>query len=144
MTERTIKQLAMAYAGQYYEERRSRRFRDGKDFVPVYQSVKDPETGQLVQRRVLMPFKKAYPTPHAYALAYWPVFYDAARKSLANMLGMEHVHEHMKKAIMDALVEDREKDLEAQARGQAKHLMQIAPNSLTGMDPSDIVSKENR
>lgn len=142
MTERTIKNVAMAMAGRYYEERRSDRFRRGEDLVKVYRPVREQD-GQLRQQAVMAPFKMAFPNAYVFAKSYWPVFYAAARVSLAKMLGMPHVTDYMKQKIQDALIEDREKDLIAQMRGQSKHLMQIAPNDVTGMNPEDIISKAN-
>ena len=48
----------------------------------------------------------------------WMHYIDPARKYLAAMLGMPNVHENLKRAAYEALIEDREKQLKQEARGQ--------------------------
>jgi hypothetical protein len=48
----------------------------------------------------------------------WLHWYDAARAQLTEMLGRPDVDENFKKGIYEALIEDREKQLQQEVRGQ--------------------------
>jgi hypothetical protein len=120
VTERTIRSHAKALAGAFYDSHsRTERFRNGEDMVPVKVTMTDPKTGLPVEVEKRFPFKDAYPNAHEYVKAWWPAFVDLARKQLTAMLGMpdEKVSPHMKKAIYDAIIEDREKQMRGKASG---------------------------
>jgi hypothetical protein len=48
----------------------------------------------------------------------WLHWVDPARQHMTEMLGRSDVHENIKRGIYEALIEDREKQLEQEARGQ--------------------------
>lgn len=80
MTERTLRHMSKQIAGEFYESpRRSARFR------------------------------MLHPNQHRYVQNYWPHFYDLARRMATNMLMLPGVPQHLKDAIYEALLEDKEK-----------------------------------
>lgn len=112
MTERTIRHLAREYAGMFYEQaagdlfgsapadrERSRRFRATfptlRDYMRGIEHLPDGST-----RRG---------TPG------WLYFVDMARARLAQMLGDPNVKEHLKPAIMAALLEEHRRSTGPQA-----------------------------
>lgn len=110
-TERTIRHLAKDLAKQFYERKRGDAF-SRNQLVPARALRQDPKTGAPVEIRVRVPFLEAYPTAHHYATAYWPHFYEAARKCLVTMLANPKARSsHLNEAIYEALVEDRQKQL---------------------------------
>jgi hypothetical protein len=115
MTERTIRIYAKELAGEFYEGTRSGRFRAGMD-VPVRTLVFNPLKNAAEEVIVTKPFHEAFPDVNAYIKGHWPLFYELARKRLIAMLGDPRVHENTKKAIHTAIKEEREKQLEQEAR----------------------------
>lgn len=117
MSERTIRSLAKEYAGQFYEAKRSDRFRS-KDSLTRAKTLKQLPDGSVVEVTVTVPFFKAYPNSKAFASGHWPLFYEAARKSLVTMLALPSVSDELKKGIHAALVEDRQNEYKKPAGQQ--------------------------
>lgn len=122
MTERVIMTLAKEYAGKFYEQKRSDRFRSKNSLTRAKVLVCDERSGHIVETTKVMPFFKAYPTPGHFSEAHWPLFVDAARKSMVTMLAMPdaRISPTMKEAISEAIIEDRKKQLQ----GKAQRLIQ--------------------
>ncbi len=118
MSERTIRTFAKNLAGAFYDSKRSDVFRSKDSKTAAKKLFKDPKTGAIVEKTVIVPFFEAYPTADTYIKGHWPFFYDQARKCLTTMLGLPHVHKNVKDAILKALVEDREDQIKAQASGK--------------------------
>lgn len=121
MAERTIKMTAMALAGEFYEQKRSDRFRS-KDSLVKAKRLQEFSDGTIREVTVLVPFLTAYPDAHKFAISHWPMFYDTARKCLLTMLAMSdsRVPPHRKEEIMAAITEDRD----LQLAGGGKSLVQ--------------------
>jgi hypothetical protein len=110
LTERTIKNLAVELAAQSY------------DFIRSHE-----KTGEKVDMRwggktfsTIDPlaFGRKFPTFKHWLNAdppCWMHFYEMARQMLVAMLNRPDVPEHRKQQIMDALVEDREKQQKQEA-----------------------------
>ncbi len=136
MTERTIEHIAKEFAGEFYDFVRSKE--DGDDkvqmkqrgrillqidpklFSKCYPKVKDYLAGRRhgrMQRNWVsgqlrhIDDGKVYQEPPG-----WMHWYDLARQRAVEMLTHPHVTEHLKSAIIDALLEDREKQLRQEAR----------------------------
>lgn len=122
MTERTIMMTAKEYAGVFYEQKRSDRFRSKDSKTRIKRMVRDERTGLMVERVFIVPFFEAFPTSKAFAEAHWPLFVDAARKSLVTMLALPdaRISPALKEGIMAAIVEDRQREY----RGAGKRLIQ--------------------
>lgn len=131
MTERTIRSIAKELAGQFYEFTRAAESKD--------QRVQLEERGRVFLDIDPKLFAKSYPTLADYLAGRrhgrmqrnwitgkvwhvddgrvyadkpgWVLWYDKARKCAVEMLNKPEVHENLKSAIMDALIEDREKQL---------------------------------
>lgn len=112
MAENTIKALAIEYAGAFYGQKRSDRFRSKDSLTRAKRLTQDAATGQMIEIDVIVPFFEAYPDAATFAIAHWPLFYEAARKSLVAMLAMPEarINTTMKDAIAAALIEDRQKE----------------------------------
>jgi hypothetical protein len=123
MTERTIKSMAIELAGKFYEGKRSGRFRSMDEMTVARRMMRRPGDGALIEVKVRVPFRQAYPTAHSYAIAHWPLFYEPARRCLVTMLALsdEAVPPHLKEAIFEAIKEDREK----QMRNGGRELFQV-------------------
>lgn len=108
MTSTGIKHLATELAGQFYEQKRSDRFRS-KDALTRARTLKRLPNGQLAEVPVTVPFFKAYPTSNHFAKGHWPMFIEAARKCYIAMLSMpeSRISQHMKETIAAELIEDR-------------------------------------
>lgn len=108
MTDGTIKHTAMGLAGQFYEQKRSGRFRS-MDALTRAKMLKRLPDGTLVEVPTVVPFRQAYPTSKEFAIAHWPLFVDAARRCLVTMLALpdSKVSPHEKKTIHAALIADR-------------------------------------
>lgn len=119
MSERTIRTLAKELAGEFYEQKRSDRFRS-KNSKTRAKMLKQLPDGTAIEIDVIVPFIEAYPTSKQFSIAHWPLFYDVARKCLVTMLAMDCVHDNLKQAIRDALVEDRQKQINNEARGKPR------------------------
>lgn len=117
MTERTIRTLAKEYAAIFYEQKRSNRFRS-KDSFTRAKTLKQLPDGSVVEVTVVVPFQKAYPNARVFASAHYPLFYEAARKSLVAMLALSSVSEELKKGIHAALIEDRQNEYKQPAGQQ--------------------------
>lgn len=117
MSERTIRTLAKEYAGQFYEMKRSDRFRS-KDSLTRAKTLKQLPDGSVIEVTVVVPFFKAYPNSKAFASGHWPLFVDAARKSLITMLALSSVSDELKQGIHAALVEDRQNEYRQPAGSQ--------------------------
>jgi hypothetical protein len=130
MTERTIRSLAVELAGQFYDTVRSAE----KAGEKVH--IRRASTGRAVQQIDPTAFGKTYPKLRDYLAGTkygtvkhlpngtvfhiddgrivhgtpgWMHWYDAARQMLVEMLARPDVDERRKEQIMDALVEDRDK-----------------------------------
>lgn len=108
MTDGTIKHLAMGLAGQFYEQKRSGRFRSMGALTRAKKLMQTPD-GRVVEVPVTVPFRQAYPTSKEFAVAHWPLFVDAARRCLVTMLALpdSRVSPHEKETIHAALIADR-------------------------------------
>lgn len=127
MTEATIKAMAKELAGEFYEAKRSGKFRKGDNLVKARTLVKDERTGQYREKIVLVPFRKAFPTVDRYVEAWWPFYVETAKQCLVGLLRNPGTGDYMKKCIYDALVEEKEKELKIEAGiipGQVKRLIQ--------------------
>lgn len=109
MTERTIRTLAKELAGQFYEAKRSDRFRS-KNSMTRSKTLKQLPDGSVIEVPVIVPFFVAYPNSKAFAAGHWPLFVDAARRCLVTMLALpdSRIDPEMKKSIYKAIIEDRE------------------------------------
>lgn len=135
MTERTLRAIAMELAGTFYEFVRS-----AEDKVEIRHG------GKTMQRIDPAAFRKSYPTEKDYlngtrhgrtehrpdgtvrfvddgsvthGLPAWVNFYDMARKQAVEMLSSPLVHDNLKEAISEALIEDREKQIKQEMDGIA-------------------------
>jgi hypothetical protein len=108
--------MAIDLAGSFYEMKRTDTFRSKNSKTAAKRLFVDPETDLPVEKTVIVGFFDAYPNAHAFAMAHWPYFYDAARRTLTTMLGLPQVSEFKKQAILKALIEDREKQVEEEYR----------------------------
>lgn len=109
-----IRHLAEELAGQFFEQKRSDRFRSKDSKTRVKMLLRDPNTGVQVEVTKTMPFFEAYPTAKKFAKAHWPLFVDSARRCLVTMLALpdHRISQHMKESIHEAIVEDRKKQLQ--------------------------------
>jgi hypothetical protein len=129
MAERLILHLANEYAARHYEyvranedaDRLRHRWPNGmvqdidpKLFVKTFPTLKDYlrglRHGRKVEQRTGVYWQDTGEI-HAYLPAAWH-FYAMARTSLALMLGDPTVSEYKKESIREALIRDREKQLE--------------------------------
>lgn len=110
MTERTIRTLAKELAGQFYEQKRSDRFRS-KDALTRAKTLRQLPDGSVIEVTVMVPFLEAYPTSQHYSKGHWPFFVEAARQCLLTMLALPDsaVAPALKEAIYAAILEDSEK-----------------------------------
>lgn len=106
MTERIVRMLAKENAGAFYEQKRSKEFREGGQLVVAYRDWTMPD-GRVVERPCKIPFSAAFPTVQHYVRAWWPHFVELAVKQLAAMLAMPdgRISPHLKEQIGDALRE---------------------------------------
>lgn len=136
MTERTIRSTAKELAGKFYELNTAAEARGEK--------VHMQHRGRTMQTIEPGIFRKCFPTAKAYisgerhgytehlpngivrhvndgvvysVMPGWAHWYDAARQTLVTMLSDPTTHENIKNAIVDALVEDRDKQIEHEAKG---------------------------
>ena len=143
MSERTIQHTARELAGEFYDVVRAAESKDEK--------VQISQRGRIYLQVDPKAFGKTYPTVKEYLAGRkhgrierlpdgtvlhiddgtvtqdtpgWRHWYDQARQMLVQMLNNPGTHENIKRSIMDALIEDREKQLKAEARGQIHHTTQ--------------------
>lgn len=136
MTERTIRSLAVELAGQFYELVRSAE----KNGEKVH--IRKIGRGRPLQTIDPFAFGKTYPKLKDYLAGTkygriehlpngvvrhiddgsirgdtpgWMHWYDMARQMLVAMLARPDVDERRKQQIMDALLEDREKEIKQDA-----------------------------
>lgn len=81
MTERTVRSVAKELAGEFYDQSRSERFR------------------------------RENPNQNVFVAKMWPSFVDLARQSMSKLLASPGVHEHVKQATYEALLEDNRRQL---------------------------------
>lgn len=144
MSERTIQHMARELAGAYYDMVRSAEDADEK--------VQISKRGRIYLQIDPKGFAKTYPTVRDYLAGRqhgrmehlidgtvrhiadgsitqttpgWRHFYAKARAQLTSMLMMPNVHDNLKEGIYKALIEDREKQLKAEMRGQVHHTTQV-------------------
>jgi hypothetical protein len=137
MTERTIQHYARELAGIFYDMVRSAEDADLK--------VQISQRGRVLLQIDPKAFGKTFPTVKDYLAGRqhgrteqlsdgtvhhvddgtitmdtpgWLHWVDQARQHMTEMLGRPDVHENIKKGIYEALIEDREKQLQQEARGQ--------------------------
>ena len=137
MVERTIQHYARELAGIFYDTVRSAEDADLK--------VQISQRGRVLLQIDPKAFAKTFPTVKDYLAGRrhghiqhlpdgtvrhiddgtvsmdtpgWLHWYDAARQLLTQMLGRPDIDENLKKGIYEALIEDREKQLNQEARGQ--------------------------
>lgn len=99
-TNQTIRNMAKELAGVFYEGNRSPRFRR------AFPTFKHYMRGQWVQ-------------PDGSITAYrpgWLHHVELARRMLATMLGHANVHENLKHAIYQAILDDRERSMRPGAK----------------------------
>jgi hypothetical protein len=100
MTNQTVRSMAKELAGTFYEGNRSPKFR------AAFPTFKHYMRGQWCQ-------------PDGSIKLYrpgWLHHVELARRMLAAMLGRESVHQHLKDAIFQALIDDRERSQRPGAR----------------------------
>jgi hypothetical protein len=97
--------MAKELAGTFYENNRSPKFRT------AFPTFKHYMRGQWCQSDGSI---KLYRPGYLHHV-------DLARKMLASMLGKQNVHEHLKEAIFQAILDDRERS----TRPSAKKLHQV-------------------
>jgi hypothetical protein len=133
MTERTIRSLAKELAGQFYDivrtaesqgekiqlRRGERVFLqiDPKTFGKTYPTVKDYLIGRKfgsVERSADGMVRHVDDGNVTLGAPGWASWYDLARQTLVGMLGNIGTTNETKAAIMDAIVEDRQKQLAKQ------------------------------
>ena len=137
MTERTIQHVARELAGQFYDFVRSKE--DGDEKVQMQQR------GRILLQIDPKAFAKTFPTQKDYITGRhhgvmkrdwatgrvwheegpvhqevpgWMYWYDVARQRCVELLKSPDTHDNIKAAIMEALVEDREKQLRQEERGE--------------------------
>jgi hypothetical protein len=138
VTERTIRSLAKDLAGQFYDSVRSAETNITK--------VQIEQRGRVLLQIDPVAFGKTFPTLKDYLegtrhgvtrhdwehgtvthvddgkiyhdVPGWAHWYDMARQLLVQMLNDPNTHANLKQAIMDALLEDREKQLKQEEAGQ--------------------------
>ena len=138
MTERTIQHIARELAGEFYDFVRSAESRGEK--------VQLQQRGRTLLVIDPLLFGKAYPTVKHYLAGHrcgqvnrdwesgttthindgkvyqdtpgWLYWYDLARQRAVEMLNSSSVHDNLKAAIMDAVIEDREKQLKQEGEGR--------------------------
>lgn len=117
MTERTLRAMAKELSAEFYEQKRSGKFRS-PDALTNARMLKQMPNGTAVEITVQVPFKQAYPNAKLFSKAHWPLFVEPARQCLIAMLGMPDavVTPERKKQIYDAIIEDRENQLKQDAR----------------------------
>lgn len=145
MTERTIRHLAVELAGEFYDVVRSAEkagekvhirkastgraiqqidpMAFGKTFPTVNDYLEGRKYGRIEHHKngVVRWLECGYEHPDGKIYPWqpdtpgWMHWYAAARGQLVEMLNMPHLDERRKQQIMDALVEDREKQLKAEA-----------------------------
>lgn len=130
MVERTIRNLAKELAGQFYDmtrgsedsdekvqiEKRGRIFLkiDPKLFAKTYPTVKDYIAGRRhgrIQRQLDGTVRHVADGTVTQEAPGWAHWYDMARQMMVAMLANPTTHDNIKSGIVDALVEDREKQL---------------------------------
>ncbi len=118
-----IEHLARELAGEFFERKRSNRFRS-KDSKTRVKYFERDAMGNLVEKVKVMPFFEAYPTSAKFSDGHWPLFVEPARKCLITMLALpEHrVSQHMKDSIHAAIIKDRTKEY----AGMGRRLLQRA------------------
>jgi hypothetical protein len=137
VVERTIQHYARELAGVFYDTVRSaedadfkvqvsQRGRvllqiDPKAFAKTFPTVKDYLAGRRHGRVEHLPdgtVRHIDDGTVSMDTPGWLHWYDAARQQLTQMLGRPDIDENLKKGIYEALIEDREKQLNQEARGQ--------------------------
>ena len=131
MTEATIRSVAKEIAGEFYQFIRSAESRGEKHvqvsrgerallnirpdvFGKTYPTVKDYLSGRRHGRIGRTPEGSIYHIDDGSLqqdTPGWLYWYDMARQRLVEMLNRNDVTEHMKDRILEAIIEDREKEL---------------------------------
>ncbi len=139
MAERTIRSMAKELAGIFYDSVRSAESQGVK--------VQIEQRGRVFMQVDPVAFGKTFPTVNDYLegtrhgvtkhdwehgivthvddgkihhdVPGWAHWYDMARQMLVAMLNDPGTHENIKAAIMEALVEDREKQLKSEENGKS-------------------------
>ena len=138
MVERTIRSMAKERAAKHYEWVRAIESMDpkvqdhlrGRCFKAgmmdplivgkVYPSLKDYLTGKqhgTIERLLDGTVRHVDDGSISQGVPGWMNHIDGARKEITAMLGRSDVHENLKQGIYKALIEDREKQIEQQAKG---------------------------
>ena len=137
MVERTIQHYARELAGAFYDTVRSAESQNEK--------VQISQRGRVLLQIDPKAFAKTFPTVKDYLAGRrhgrmeqlsdgtvrhvndgtitedtpgWLHWVAPARQHMTEMLGRPDVHENIKKGIYEALIEDREKQLQQEERGQ--------------------------
>lgn len=112
-----IEHTARELAGQFYEQKRSDKFRS-KDANTRVKYFERDAMGNLVEKTKVMPFFVAYPTSKQFADGHYPLFIEAARKCLITMLALPEtrVSQYIKESIHAAIVTDRAKEFAGRGR----------------------------
>lgn len=101
-----IEHLARELARVFYDQKRSDKFRS-RDALTRAKTLKQFEDGSVNEVTVAVPFKTAYPDPETFSRGHWPLFIDAARKCLTNMLALPTTSPDDKQHIYEALLVDK-------------------------------------
>lgn len=112
-----IEHTARELAGQFYEQKRSNKFRSKNAKTRVKYFERDA-MGNIVEKSKVLPFFVAYPTSKQFADGHWPLFVDTARKCLITMLALpdHRVSQFAKESIHAAIVTDRAKEFAGRGR----------------------------
>ena len=136
MTERTIEHMARELAGRFYDEVRSAESRQEK--------IQISQRGRIFLQVDPTVFRKTFPTVKDYLAGRhhghtkrdlekgivthvddgqvrlgppgWLHWYDQARQMLVDMLDNPMVHDNLKAGIYDAILEDRQKEIDADGK----------------------------
>lgn len=118
-----IEHLARELARQFYDQKRSDRFRS-KDALTRAKTLKYFPGQGIREVSVVVPFSRAYPDPETFSRGHWPLFIEAARTCLVQMLELPTTSPSDKEHIYEALVEDKNK---RDAQGGGALLQQRKP-----------------
>lgn len=104
-----IRHMAKQLAGEFYDQKRSGRFRSMDSLTRAKTLVRDPETKRMYEATVVVPFRVAYPTSHDFAVSHWPLFIDAAKQCMYAMLAgvSPNITEQDKSYMYEALLDDK-------------------------------------
>jgi hypothetical protein len=99
--------MAIELAGQFYEQKRSDRFRSKNSLTRVKYFEPQPD-GSFKEVFKIMPFFEAYPTADKFAIGHWPNYVELAKRLFGAMLQHPGVSDFKKECINKAFKEEWE------------------------------------